>query len=420
MRRISAILMIFSIFLTSACSGPLGQLKPNPVRKRTVVLFLIDGLSVPALQNALATDSMSAFRNHFFQQGNRFNIARAAFPTLTLPNVSSILTGRPIGEQPILGNKMLIQSRVVNFEDPRFRPALARYVDSDTVFETLNRQGKTSASFSFTLGQNATTHTSAGITEAIEYKLHDYDEIDDRLIRSTQNYLESHDPSEWPEFIYIHLIGVDGYMHHLGPNDRRTVQYLQSLSTRLAPVFKKLQEAESHEHDVVTFLTSDHGSVDTPQFADVEEEVRRIHSSATVLNQGRILSVYSEKSDSPEKLQNLLARVRHTRGVDMTVYRDRGGAIRIDSAHSLASIRQNHPFVMENLTAYFNADQHPDAIVLAQDGFTFSNKHRGDHGGLSASEVYVPLLMRNASLSGNEIPRTSDLLRFLQSRHNRL
>jgi hypothetical protein len=75
--------------------------------------------------------------------------------------------------------------------------------------------------------------------------------------------------------------------------------------------------------------------------------------------------------------------------------------------------RGRYPFLVSGIARYLTAPGHPDALVVAKPGVSFVSGMRGSHGGPTAEEVFVPVLLRNASLDGEAPVRTSDLLRFL-------
>src|SRR5689334_1081226 len=141
-------------FALVACSSGLRQtrtsLPSTHSGERTVVLFLVDGLSVKTLQTAFRQSRLPHLRRFFLREKSAFAVGRAAFPSLTNPNIASILTASKIGEQPVTANQMLFPNgKVVNFELAKFHPLLRATVDPISVIGDLENAGKETASFSY-------------------------------------------------------------------------------------------------------------------------------------------------------------------------------------------------------------------------------------------------------------------------------
>jgi hypothetical protein len=81
--------------------------------------------------------------------------------------------------------------------------------------------------------------------------------------------------------------------------------------------------------------------------------------------------------------------------------------------------RSKRPFLMADLARFLTAPGHPDALVLAEPDVSFDSKMKGSHGGPTAEEMLVPILLRNVRLGNGGITRTSDLLKFLRGRNSR-
>ncbi|MGZ3651025.1 MAG: alkaline phosphatase family protein [Bdellovibrionota bacterium] len=456
----------FSLFLLPSlalfsCASGLKQAEfrglPKAPREchRTVVLFLVDGLAVHTLQTGLSEKQTPNLRRFFLPGARQFAVGQAAFPTLTYPNISSILTTRPIGEQPILGNQVLAPSgKIVAYDNANNLPLLRSIVDPLSVIETLNREGKETATFSYVLGLNATDHMHVGLREGLEYTEEEYRKLDGRLLDSLSGFLRARGaPANWPSFIYVHLVGVDSISHKFGPDSRQTRKYLSWLDDKLAATLALLQAGEAAPHaNVVTFLTADHGFTNTPLYAPLAKLFRAADLGTTILNEGRFLALYGRERASPGELAPVLEAARLKKGVAFTVLRKGdtleigkgrstlrfaiGSAVCEESPVSLApfpagsqimpassfrcprdfdNLSSEYPFLLDSLARYFSAPRHPDALVLAAPLYSFTRGMKGSHGGATAQEAYVPVLLRNATLDGAAPVRTSDLLKILGS-----
>ncbi|MGZ3713609.1 MAG: alkaline phosphatase family protein, partial [Bdellovibrionota bacterium] len=364
---------------------------------------------------------------------------------------SSILTTKPIGEQPITANKMVVNGETIDYESQLNRFGLWAAVDPLTVFEKLRKQGRTSASFSYVLGLNADDHVSVTLREGLEYQNNEYNKLDGRLLENLEEYLSTKGSRDWPAFIYVHLVGVDGTAHLYGAHSKQTKNYLNWLDKRLKNTFDILSKAETRKR-VTTILTADHGFVDSTKFADVEKVIREKDSSIIVANENRFLGLYLQPGANRTEFERLLRHVRANPGVELIVERKNnrlrfssqaqtldfgyGPKVCTQARYSLAlkplpgqklaaeSFKcpeelnpaiQSYPFLVEGLSRYLNSPNHPDAVVIAKPDTAFTKEYKGNHGGPTADETLVPVLLRNASLAGLAIPHTSDLLKTLNS-----
>jgi len=434
-------ILILALVLSSCTSG-LRENKGAPVRanRSTVVLFLVDGLGVKALQAALKKNRLPNIRRFFLRKLNSFAVAQASFPTQTYPNIASILTTKAVGEQPVIANHVLLPNgKVGNYESADFHPALRALIDPQSVIGRLESEGRETASFSYIFGLNAASRMRVGVKEGLEYQRSDYLGLDDRLLTSLNEFLvERKDSRYWPEFIYVHLVGVDAVSHRFGDQSKEALEYLTWLDGRFAPALQTLSEGEKRK-EVVTLLTSDHGFTETKRYVSLRKKMIKADLELVVTNEGRFLSIHLPENKAPEELEKALVIARAEKGVELTAWR-KGLDFEIATAkskfrftygpaacgfpYSLAlqpgefqcptdfdEKNSNYPFLVSQLSRYLAAPGHPDAIVLAQPDVSFSKGARASHGGPTADETFVPVLLRNASLNGHTL--TSDLLKIL-------
>ncbi len=330
------IALLLSTLCLLSCATGLREGGPAPVRPngRTTVLFLVDGLSVKALQRGLK-DKRTPNLRHFFLRGSQsFAVGQAAFPTQTYPNIASVLTTTRIGEQPVIGNHVLLSNgKVINYEDAKAHEALRATVDSRSVIARLEAEGRETASFSYVFGMNAASRMRVGITEGLEYQRSDYMSLDDKLLTSLNEMLTTRaDPRFWPEFIYVHLVGVDAVTHRFGVSSKEAREYLQWLDGRMAPVLETLRKAEKRKQ-VLTLLTADHGFVDTKRIVSLKKKMVKADLDLVITNEGRFLGLHLPQDQEPAKLGKALAVARKEKGVELTAWR-LGNEIEFATEHS--------------------------------------------------------------------------------------
>lgn len=445
-------LFLFSLCFLTGCAGGLQLERGEETRRssRTVVLFLVDGLGAKILQQGMQSGKMPNTRRFFLRGQKNFLVGQAAFPSLTYPNLASVLTTEGVDAHPVAANHMVIDGKEINYESPFHHHDLERAIEMQSIFTRLKAQGKTSASFSYVLGANATDHMQAGLQEGLEYKNHEYRSLDGRLISNLEEYLEEKTPAEWPSFIYVHLVGVDGTAHLHGARSKKTLEYLAWLDKELSGVYRLLSAGEKKKQ-VTSMLTADHGFVDTSRFVDLEKRIHHLDRSVKVTNESRFLGLYLPKGADRAEFSRLLSRIRATPGVELTVERrdallefatetrqlsfGYGPATCASATYSLAPAPggvmpaastyrcpeelnasiQPYPLLVSGLSRYMNSAHRPDAVVIARPDTSFTKDHLGNHGGPTADEMLVPILLRGASLHGEALPHTSDLLKTLDS-----
>jgi hypothetical protein len=444
MQRLCSILII-TLLLQSCASGlrkPRHSAEHFRRTGRVVVLFLVDGLSVHALQAAFRKGLMPNARGFFLREAKNFPVGQAAFPTQTYPNLTSILTARPIGEQPVLSNHVLLPNgRIGDYEAADQHDALRALVEPLTVFPRLNAQGRESASFSYILGMSANRHMRVGIQEGLKYKAKDFRALDGLLLHELEDLLETRSPRAWPDFLYVHLVGVDATAHRYGSLSPESMAYLAWLDQRLGSVLRRLEAAET-KRQVLSMLTSDHGFDETKQFVSLRKEMVKADLGLVVTNEARFLGLFMPAGKDSAPLAKVLQRARENRGVELTAWR-RHDALEIEGggklfrftlgpaacglrvslsllggpfrcAHEFDSGQgSQYPFLVSQLARYLSAPGAADALVIAKPGVSFAKGAAANHGGLTAAETLVPILARNISFLGKGPVLTSDLLKLL-------
>ncbi|MES2856643.1 MAG: alkaline phosphatase family protein, partial [Bdellovibrionota bacterium] len=183
---------------------------------RTSIIFLVDGLSKTALDQAYQSGKISRISGYFPMPKGNFRLARATFPSLTFPNITSILTGESISTHPITGNKIVVGDDEVDFENVTSWPVLGRLVKERSIFYRLGENKESSVSFSYSFPRGATVHLEKNVDAGVYYTEGNYAAIDSNVIANLEGLLEQ---KSWPRFIFVHLIGVDALSHKHGPED---------------------------------------------------------------------------------------------------------------------------------------------------------------------------------------------------------
>jgi hypothetical protein len=413
-----------------------------------VVFFLVDGLSTSALSRELKVGHLPNLRKHFLKDGQNFFRAHSIFPSLTYPNISSLLHEEPIHLTGALGNTLIDQGRVISFESVLDRPFFTRQMHGNNIFTRLNARGAHTVSLDYGLGADATVASDAlDLKVGLALEVQDYLYLDEKRIDALSLILKKNPVEQWPEFIFIHLVGFDFLSHQEGAGSKKSQQYLEVLDDRLGPVFQALQNAESGSHKVISLLGADHGfnPVIQERFK-IDDLVKSVEPRLQVFNEGRMAAVYSPSEPTQEQLFQWSQDLLRNRALDLVAYRT-GNKVHIRSQgkevqfefqaselcpyksqsvsvnaepaycpHQLPTSLRDlyYPYLIENLSFYFQSKKHADLILIPKPKVVFGDSEAGYHGGPTDDEVITPLLMRNATLKDpQQIPAIWEILQFL-------
>jgi hypothetical protein len=416
--------------------------------KQTSVLFLIDGLSVGALNSARSARTIPHISEYFgLRSRSNLDLGRASFPSLTYPNIASILTGETVADQPIRGNHILFDDRVIDFENIVSWRILGRLVRDRTVFHELASRGETSVSFSYPFPRGATAHLEKNVDAGLSYFEKDYASIDADALTSLDALLQA---DNWPRFIFVHLIGVDAIEHELGPGDPKVQAYLSELDLKLKPSFDLLRKRSSK---VQVVLTADHGFQKTDFKVPLVEVMDKLNVGATVVTDNRMASIFTPITMSASSRKELAEGIAQSPHVSMTIlksgeslelFQSTGKAAKIDftpgpcssgfaarfqwrehrdsyrdedAFHCLedfdiASSLSNDSFVVSSLAEYFKPAESPDIVVLPDAVSDFTGAYKGNHGGLTVEEMLVPILHRGIAWPQQTLP-TSKIIKIM-------
>ncbi|MES3036309.1 MAG: alkaline phosphatase family protein [Bdellovibrionota bacterium] len=427
---------------------------PVEGKSQTTIVFLVDGLSLTTLQREIDRNGIPNLEKFFLPNKNKVpNVARTTFPSLTFPAIGSLLTERPVNKNGIYGNTVLGEKENINYEDPVNFSEVNNKIAGKNIFSRLRAKGLRSVSLDYVFQADSDSHISKADSKA-GFAVYSNDDIyvDQKIIDGLYSLLTDVPPTEWPDFIFVHLIGLDFKSHREGPNSLNVGKHLKFIDRELGKVFKVLAKAEKEKsRHIVSFLTSDHG-FDQPieQTMDLEIFLKQQDKKFFVLNEGRFAGIYFPTEWDEAKRFALLKLLENNPAVDVvaarmgetvavrtakiktTLFYSIGsclyGDFKISVAEAgmlgspwicpeqmdVATDSKIHPFLFSNLSYYFQAPDGPDAVIIPKPGISLKYSRGGQHGGPTARETLVPLLMHNADLAQpQQIPALWDLLKGL-------
>ena len=404
--------------------------------KKTVVFFLIDGLPIRSLNQGFDDETLPAMKHYF---GAEIHRARTTFPSLTFPAISSLLSERPVELSGIYGNHVFNGTDELNFESPKNYGRLNELLRDRTVFSRMKIDGRATVSFDYAFHAGSTTHTQlVDLESGVLAVEEEFEALDDKTITSLQRFLDDTPQERWPTFIFVHVLGLDSVSHSLGPDTFEANRYLQKIDTKLAPVFESLRKAEERGRRVISLLSADHGfDRQITKVMKLEESLKQSIPDLRVLNEGRYLALFFPRSLSESQRTGLIKDLAKNPDIDITAMRTRevvearSSQIKTKfkyhnssscegAGYSVSFFRQGqevpreicpseleqdarklfYPYFIPDLARYFQAADHPDAIIIGQPGISFLPQYLGQHGGPTEQELFIPLLLRNAHVTG--------------------
>ena len=222
-----------------------------PVVADNVVMILVDGLRPDALKNA-KVPTIDGFIKH----GSSTMQAQTVEPSLTLPSVSSMLTGLPVDQHGITWN---------DYEPMR------GFLKAPTVFEIGSfAAGKWGAMF---LNKEKLLHIAkpdrrllVQICSVAEPGCN-AQKIATDVIRAYRTSTEGK-----PSLFFIHLADLDLAGHDKGWMSKPYLQALESTDRAIATIVKGFQELGLFKHTVF-IVTADHGGHDKTHGTNVPEDM---------------------------------------------------------------------------------------------------------------------------------------------------
>jgi predicted AlkP superfamily pyrophosphatase or phosphodiesterase len=298
------------------------DLKTSP---RTVIFFLVDGLPIQAVSSELNDQRLPNIRRFFIGDKNQFNVAHAPFPSLTYPSISALLTEKPVDQNGIYGNVMIKDKRILDLQSLSDSNQLNEMIQGQNIFARLKAKGLRTASFDYIFHADSTVHTSdADIKAGIAMLEKNYSYVDKKTIDSLSLLLRDTPLEAWPDFIFVHLVGVDLTSHQLGPRSPKVKEYIESLDSQLSEVFKKLTLAEaSQQRQIIAMMSADHGfDLPVTKVLDTREKIRQLDSKIEVIDEGRYLALFFPPTWTTERRSQFFENEALDPSIDLVAYQD--------------------------------------------------------------------------------------------------
>lgn len=385
-------------FLLTGAGRPVldsGLLRHVPSRCQTVILFFIDSLGWHMLQRFGAAHP---FVRRFAQRGVQAQLT-SQFPSTTAAHATTIHTGLPAGQsgvyewyyyEPQLD--AVIAPLLFSYSGTKERDTLKptgidprRLYPTHTLYHDLRDAGVHSyvlqsrdilpSTFSNVVLDGAQPVPYTTLSEAL---------VNLRLLLQRQ---------AGPTYYFLYFDRIDTISHQYGPTSPHVAAEIETCLTTLEQWFRYLPRTLK---DTLLMVTADHGQVAVDplttvylnvadRFAGLERYLRRNRHGELLVPAGspRDLFLYIEEGRVAEAQQFLAERLAGTAEV-----------------HVVQRLIDQGYFGPPPLAAAFH-DRVGDLVILPYAGETvwwyekdrFEQKFLGHHGGLTAQEMEIPLLL---------------------------
>jgi len=357
-----------------------------------VLLFILDALGYRQLERYLQAET--SFFNHLVSEGRLVPIT-SVFPSTTVTALTSIWTGRPPLGHGFMGTKLLLPEQGVLANMLKMAPAVhgggGRLEnwgwDPETFIQAPTLAGRLDAADIRTVAHTRRSFIGSTLTEIFLRgmdELRGYVDLGDLWVNLRQT-LEERDRNQ-PLFVDVYWSGTDNVGHVYGPENEYESATLRHLSRSVEEDFLGRLPAKAREGTLL-IVTADHGQIATPS-----DQVVRLPDHPD-LWQTLLLPPAGESRASylyvrPGQRDRLRGYVQEHLG-DRFVLLDTERALEAGLWGSPRHIPATHRARLG------------DMVLIARQGSRLTTREkrndrstlRGHHGGLTAEEMLVPLLM---------------------------
>jgi hypothetical protein len=242
---------------------PLEDLPPTPQAAGAIV-FLVDGVNATTFQSLLDANELPTIRAYFLERGLYVPHAVASHPSLTINNLTSIVTGRSSGHNEMAAPKWFDRRRLIfrNFETLRDKN---KVVESGAV-PTLYEQFPGCLTFSlFLQPHRGATHffenrMSAGLAMIFEV----FDSVDRLAVSRFREVMDiAREYRQFPAVCTVYQLSVDFAAYKYSASSEEYRQAIRDLDHEFGQVIDGLKRAGLLDRMLLAFV-SDHGHCDTP------------------------------------------------------------------------------------------------------------------------------------------------------------
>ncbi len=278
---------VCSLLLTALFSCAPGNFDPgkhyveglNPGRDlklppQGVVLFIVDGVDTGIFETMLDAGELPNIQKYFVDRGLYVPKVTAATPSITLPSLTSLVTGQTPGEHGVLGINWFDRNQLIwrNYETIAQKNTLDGDYTAPTIFQHFPERSTYSVFLQPHRG--VTKFFENAISNAPAYGAGMWDQMDKTtLSRMGQVAQLARQREEWPAFIAFYLVSPDFHAYKHGVDTDAYRQSLVRLDEQLGITLRMVEDM-GMLNDVYIALVSDHGMVSVEQHFPIDRYLR--------------------------------------------------------------------------------------------------------------------------------------------------
>ena len=354
----------------------------------------------------LVLDALSS--NYLSQMGEKSNLAKIAqdgacnldarciYPSQTLTNHTTIMTGVSAGAHGIIGNVRLGEDGLTTIKNRE-----PEMIQVETIFEIAQAQGKKTAIVSgknnlvklFAAGCDVGTSNiqplsylgSAPDLDTAETNEEYYEmnlTLADWVFESLYTVLEK----ESPDLTLVNVQATDYIGHRFGPDSKEMKTCLKRVDKALGQLYKKMKKSGMLENTTL-IIVADHGMTASDKAINLNVETMKNFPDAVAAIDGRIGFIWLNGNDEAavtDYFANMEGVAAVFPGKDSEVAKSLG--------------------VASDINADLMLETEPGYVFLPQ---PMIDEYKGQHGSSNESDMVIPMIMVGGGIpAGTGIEQT--------------
>ena len=395
MKKTISLLTVLAIAITllSACGAPAEPASTELGQSEKVVILVLDALSSSYLSQLGINSNLAKIA----KDGACVLDARCIYPSHTLTNHATIMTGVSSGVHSIIGNVRLAEDGVTSVKSKE--PEMLK---AETIFELAKAQGLKTAVVS---GKNnlvtlfskdcdvgtsnvrrldylpETVNLDSAETNKDYYEMNL--ELADWVFDSLYTVLET----ESPDLTLVNIQSTDYIAHRFGPNSEEMKTCLKRVDKALGNLYKKMEKSGMLENTTL-LITADHGMTESSEAINLNVLTMMMFPEAAAAIDGRTGYIWLNGTDEAE----VISYFAEMEGVAAVF----GGNSDVAKSLGVAS------------------EDGPDLILESEPGYVFLpqpmiDEYHGQHGSSNDSDMIIPMIFVGSGIPAGAGIEPTDL-----------
>lgn len=396
MKKIISLLTLLALFITlmAGCASTSNEPASTELgQSEKVVILVLDALASSYLSQMGSNSNMAKIAK---DGACNFN-ARCIYPSHTLTNHATIMTGVSSGVHSIIGNVRLSEDGVTTIKSKE-----PEMIQVETIFELAKAQGLKTAVVS---GKNnlvtlfstacdigtsnvrpldylpATVNLDNAETNKDYYEMNL--ELADWVFDSLYTVLET----ESPDLTLVNIQSTDYIGHRFGPNSEEMKTCLKRVDKALGNFYKKMQKSGMMENTTL-IIVADHGMTESDKAINLNVLTMMAFPEAAAAIDGRTGYIWLNGTDEAE----VISYFAEMEGVAAIFSTDSDVAVSLGVA----------------------TDDGPDLILESEPGYVFLpqpmiDEYHGQHGSSNDSDMVIPMIFVGAGIPAGAGIEQTDL-----------